>query len=229
MRSRPSPATLLATAALAVAVGLPAGHAVASALTPHTVKKLAKKVADKEVARKAAGLSVAHAAGSSNADALGGVPPSGYLLKQPVTMSFPTSGWENTQPTPVTVYRMPLDTQLSVGTTGLQSFTYPIALPVQLGTGPVTLTSVRYCYQASPDVHLTNERVTQSTFESGPGTTVGPAITQSFDLTDSACRTIAVNRVLGAHDQVTFQVSANWHTSSATLHLGPVAATFTPS
>src|SRR4051812_40260146 len=113
MRSHPSAATVLATLALLVAVGVPTEGAVAHALTSRSVKKIAKKTADKEIKKKAGGLSVAHAAGASNADALGGVPASGVVLKQPVTMSFPASGWENAQPTAVTIYRMPADTQLS--------------------------------------------------------------------------------------------------------------------
>ena len=228
MRTRPSPATLLATLALVVAVGVPAEGAVAHALTPKSVKKIARKAADKEIARKSGGLSVAHAASASNADALGGVPASGFVLNQPVTMSLPASGWVNTQPTAVTFYRQPSETQVSAAA-GLQSFAYPVALPVQLGSAPVTLTSLRYCYQASDDVHLSADRVTQTTFEAGPGTVVGSPIAQSFDLTDDACRTISVTRVLGPHDQVTLQVSATWHTASATLYLGLVTATFTPS
>ena len=225
MRSRPSTATVLASLALVVAVGIPAEGAVAHALTPKSVKKLAKKVADKEIGRKAAGLSVAHAA---TADSVGGVPVSGLLLKQPVTMSFPTSGWENTQPTAVNFYRMPTQTQVS-SPVGLQSFVQALAVPVQLGSAPVTVTSVSYCYAASADVHLTAVRVTQATSDGGVGNIVGSPISQTLDLTDSGCRTIAVNRVLGPHDQVSLQLSANWHTAGSTMILGTVTATFTPS
>ena len=230
MRTRPSPATLLALLALVVAVGLPAEHAVAAALTPKSVKKIAKKVADKEadkeIAKKAGGLSVAHAA---NADALGGVPASGYLPKGAVTMSMSSIAWANAQPTAVTIYRMPSEIQLSAAI-GPQLFTYPVSVPVLLGGAPVTLTSLRYCYAGAPGVHLTAERVTQSTFEGGGGTVVGtPIVTSPLDLADSSCRTIAVNRLLGPHDQVALQVSAAWNTANATFRLGVVTATFTPS
>ena len=225
MRSHPSLATVLASLALLVAVGVPAEGAVSDALTSRSVTKIAKKVADKEIKKKAGTLSVAHA---SSADIVGGIPASGLLRKQPVTMSYPTSGWDNTQPTSVTFYRMPGETQVSAST-GLQSFITAIALPVQLGNDPVTLTSIRYCYQASPNVHLSADQVTQVTYDAGSATLVGSPVVQSFNLTDSACRTVALNRTLGPHDQVTLQVSANWYTAGATLRLGLVTATFTPS
>ena len=225
MRTRPSPATLLALLALVVAVGLPAEHAAAAALTPKSVKKIAKKVADKEIAKKASGLSVAH---SANADALGGVPASGYLPKAAVTMSMSSIAWANAQPTAVTIYRMPNQVQLSAPV-GAQLFTYPVSVPVQLGGAPVTLASLRYCYTGAAGVHLTSERVVQSTFEGGTGTVVGSQLAQSLDLADNACRTIAVNRVLGAHDQVALEVGATWSSAGATFRLGVVTATFTPS
>jgi hypothetical protein len=225
MRSRPSTATVLAALALVVAVGVPAEGAAAHALTPRSVKKIAKKAADKEIARKAAVLSVAHA---SDADALGGVPASGFLAKGPFMMSMSSIAWANAQPTTVTVYRMPTEVQVSAAV-GAELFAYPVAVPVQLGGAPVTLTSLRYCYQGAAGAHLTSERITQSTFEAGTGSVVGPAITQSLDLADSACRTIAVNRALGPHDQVSLQVGVSWTTANATFRLGLVTATFTPS
>jgi hypothetical protein len=223
---RPSPATLIALLALVVAVGLPVEHAAAAALTPKSVKKIAKKVADKEIAKKAAGLSVAHA---GSADTLGGTPASGFLPKQPVTMSMSSIAWANAQPTSVTVYRMPSEVQLSAPV-GPEFFTYPVTVPVQLGGSPVTLTSLRYCYEGTTGAHLTSERVVQSTFEGGVGTVVGSSIvTTGLDLGDNSCRTIAVNRVLGAHDQVALQVSVSWTTANVTFRLGVVTATFTPS
>jgi hypothetical protein len=230
MRSRPSPAVLIALLALVVAVGLPAEHAVAAALTPKSVKKIARKVADKEadkeIAKKAPGLSVAHA---SSADTLGGIPPGGFVAKGPVTLSMSSIAWANAQPTAVTIYRMPTEVQL-YAPVGLQLFTYPVSIPVQLGGAPVTLASLRYCYAGSAGAHLTSDRVTQSTFEGGAGTVVGAAIvTPSLDLSDSACRTIAVNRVLGAHDQISLQVGASWNTANAVFRLGVVTATYTPS
>jgi hypothetical protein len=123
---------------------------------------------------------------------------------------------------------MPTQVQLSAPI-GLQLFTYPVTVPVQLGGAPVTLSSLRYCYEGAPGVHLTSERVTQSTFEGGIGTVVGSPIVTQLDLADSGCRTIAVNRALGPHDQVALQVSANWTTAATTFILGVVTATFTPS
>jgi hypothetical protein len=230
MPKRPSPATLLASLALVVAVGLPAEHAMAAALTPKSVKKIAKKVAhkeaDKEIAKKAAGLSVAHA---GSADTLGGIPASGFVLKQPVTMSMSSIAWENAQPTAVTIYRMLTEVQF-FASPGFQLFTYPVSVPVLFGGAPVTLTSLRYCYAGSAGVHLTLERVAHSTFEGGTGTQVGTfVVNQTLDLADSSCRTLAVNRVLGPHDQVALQVGATWNTANAAFRLGVVTATFTPS
>ena len=125
---------------------------------------------------------------------------------------------------------MQTEVQASSSATGLQLFTYPVSVPVLLGGAPMTLTSLRYCYGGAAGVHLTSERVTQSTFEGGTGSVVGaPIVNTSLDLADSACRTIAVNRVLGPHDQVALQVGANWNTTNATFRLGVVTATFTPS
>jgi len=47
-------------------------------------------------------------------------------------------------------------------------------------------------------------------------------------LTGPACRTIAVTRALGPHDQVDLQLSATYHVA-AILRLGLVTATFTQS
>jgi hypothetical protein len=226
MPSRPAAATVLASLALVVALGVPTEGAVAHALTTRSVKKIAKKAADKEIAKKATALSVAHA---SNADTVGGVPASGFLPKGALTMSMSSIAWENAQPTSVTVYRMPTEMEFSAAV-GLQLFAYPVAVPVQLGGAPVTLTSLRYCYEGAPGAHLTSERVTQSTFEGGTGTVVGsPIVTSPLDLADNACRTVAVNRALGPHDQISLQVSVNWSTAGTTFRLGLVTATFTPS
>jgi hypothetical protein len=226
MRSRPSAATVLAALALAIALGVPAEGAAAHALTARSVKKIAAKAADKEIAKKAGSLSVAHA---SDADRLGGVPASGFLAKGTVTMSMSSVAWTNAQPTDVTTYRMPTEVQL-FAPAGLQLFTYPVSVPVQLGGAPVTLASLRYCYAASAGAHLVSERVTQSTFEGGSGTIVGAQIINpALDLANSACRTIDVNRVLGPHDQVALQVGINWSITTSLFRLGVVTATFTPS
>ena len=42
-----------------------------------------------------------------------------------------------------------------------------VAAPLELGSTPVRMTSVRYCYEGAAGVHLTNETVERVTFEAG--------------------------------------------------------------
>lgn len=78
---RPSPALVVAIVALLVAV---TGTAVASVATisalNHKDKKQVKKIADREIGKKAPGLSVATAANAGNASNLANKPASDYLL-----------------------------------------------------------------------------------------------------------------------------------------------------
>jgi hypothetical protein len=224
---RPSPALLVALLALLVAAtGTPAGQAVAGALDVKTVKKIAKKTADREIKKKAKTLTVARAL---DADKLGGVPSSGYARRGPVSMGQSAVGWVSGLPGTLSFTRFLNYTEIESPTTGVRNFTYPLDVPVQLAGGPVTLTTLRYCYKASAGAHLTQEIVWQVAFENGGGSSVGPQITTTFDLTDAACRTIAVNRTLGPHDQVNLILLANWNTANALMRLGGVTATYVPA
>jgi hypothetical protein len=82
----PSPAIIVAIAALVAALG---GAAVAQPVANKAVtKKKVKKIADKEIAKKAPGLSVAHADTAANADAVGGQ----SLANIAIARSDPTTG-----------------------------------------------------------------------------------------------------------------------------------------
>ena len=199
---------------------------MAGALDVKTVKKIAKKIADKEIKKKAATLTVARA---HDADSLGGVPASGYARAGTVSMGQSAVGWVSGLPANLTFTRFLNYTEIEAPTTGVRNFTYPLDVPVQLAGGPMTLTTLRYCYKASAGAHLTQEIVWQVAFEAGSGSAVGPQITTNFDLTDADCRTIAVNRKLGPHDQVNLILIANWTTANALLRLGGVTATYAPS
>jgi hypothetical protein len=75
-RRLPSPALVIASIALILAVG---GGSFALAITDKkSDKKIAKKVANKQIKRKAPSLSVNHANTADNASQLGGVGPGGY-------------------------------------------------------------------------------------------------------------------------------------------------------
>jgi hypothetical protein len=224
---RPSPALVVALLALVIAVAAsPAGGAVAGALDVKTVKKIAKKTADKEIKKKAKTLTVAHA---RNADSLGGVPANGYARAGTVTMGQSAVGWVNLSPATLSYTRFISYTEIEAPSAGTRTFTYPLDVPVRLAGGPVTLTTLRYCYKASAGAHLAQEIVWQMTFEAGGGSSVGPQITTSLDLADADCRTIAVNRPLGPHDQVNLLVVADWTVPNALFRLGGVTATYAPS
>jgi hypothetical protein len=199
---------------------------VAGALDVKAVKKIAKKTADKEIKKKATTLTVARA---RDADSLGGVPASGYARAGNVVMGQSAVGWVNLSPATLEFTRFINYTEIEAPSAGVRTFTYPLDVPVQLAGRPVTLTTLRYCYKASAGAHLTQEIVWQVAFEDGGGSSVGPQIATSFDLADAACRTIAVNRPLGPHDQVNLLVLANWTVPNALLRLGGVTATYAPS
>ena len=226
-RRLPGLALPVALLALVVAVaGTPVGSAVAGALDVNAVKKIAKKAADKQIKKKAGKLTVARA---HDADSLGGVPANGYARAGAVSLGQSAVGWVNVSPATLSFTRFINYTEIEAPSTGSRTFTYPLDVPVQLAGGPVTLTTLRYCYKASAGAHLTQEIVWQVVFEDGGGSSVGPQITTTFDLADAACRTIAVNRPLGPHDQVNLLVVANWTAANALMRLGGVTATYAPS
>jgi hypothetical protein len=82
VRRLPSPALVISALALIVAVG--GGSFALASLNGGKVKKIAKRAANKQITKRAPGLSVrrattaANATNATNASQLGGVPASGY-------------------------------------------------------------------------------------------------------------------------------------------------------
>ncbi len=219
---RPSPALVVALLALVLAVAAtPAGGAVAGALSVTTVKKIAKKTADKEIKKKAKTLTVA------NADALGGVAAGGYQRTGASTFTLSSAAWTSVSATPLSYTHFSDGTTITSPVNASHVFHYPVTVPVQLGGAPVRLVSVRYCYAASTNVHLVAETVQQYAFTNGMGLESAPATQTVFNMADAGCRTISVNRLLGANDQVNLLVSATWTLVNAPLRLGSVQVAVT--
>ena len=150
---------------------------MAGALDVKAVKKIAKKTADKQITKRAKTLTVARAL---DADKLGGVPASGYARTGTVSMGQSAVGWVNVSPATLSFTRFINYTEIEAPSNGTRPFTYPLDVPVQLAGGPVTLTTLRYCYKASAGAHLTQEIVWQVAFEAGGGSSVGPQITHEL-------------------------------------------------
>ena len=84
IRRLPSPALVISAIALVIAVG-GGGYALAS-LNSGKVKRIARKQADKEIRKKASGLSVAHAVtanSATNATTVGGETVKEFFMKGP--------------------------------------------------------------------------------------------------------------------------------------------------
>lgn len=230
LRRHPSAALVVAVAALVVAVAdTPVGSAVAGTLDTKAVTRIAKKVADKQIKRKATKLTVARARSADTADALAGVPAGSYQRKGASTFTLNAVSWSSVSPVPLTYTHWSDGTTITSTSLASHVFTYPVTVPVQLGGAAVTLTSVRYCYAASTDVHLGGESVQQLAFTNGMGVDSAPSIQNTLNLTNAGCRTIQVDRPLGANDQINLFVTATWGLANAPFRLGSVQVTVTQS
>jgi hypothetical protein len=92
-RRTPSPAVVISIIALAFAVG--GGFAVAK--KHHSDAKSDKKIANKQITKRAPGLSVAHAKTADNANALGGIPASQYVTATQTVRFFTTLDEDQTK------------------------------------------------------------------------------------------------------------------------------------
>ena len=153
-RRLPSPALVIASLALILAVG---GGGFALAISTQKVKKVAKKQANKRITARAAGLSVAHANTAdtaTNADQLGGIPASGFTRSDCDSRTGQLKAWARIVPSQVSAFP-------NFSTNGVDSPTYNCsggsvearthdsAIEVRFNDSPVGFASVNILYRSN--------------------------------------------------------------------------------
>ncbi len=232
LRGRVSPALVIALVSLVVAVGAtPAGQAVAGGLTKTTVKR----IADKQIKKKASGLSVKHAStattatSATNSTQLGGVPASSYVQKGVSELAFGPAGWvEGRSSDSGDVLHATNSTFVSHSTMGVRNFVMPLTVPSAADGRRVRIVSLRYCYTATAQAHLVQEAMDARSYDGGSGSATSQLIFHILDLADDSCRLIPLGWVLGPHDGMDLEISFDW-SSSSSINLGGVEIQYEPT
>lgn len=244
LRTRPSPAMVVAVVALVVAVAgsaVAGTNAVISSLDKterKQVKKIAKKQANKQISNRAGGLSVANAA------RLGGEPASSYLTQsQADTRYLPASGEIRLNASPMTWQKISaapgidaLGQRPSTGVTTFGSSSMPLedvpiaiepTLPTLLAGEQLTFVGVSACYATSPITTLDVVRINLTTNADGSPNT-SELLIDTTDRTDEACRDYMLQtpHALGPEDDVNLEFGIDYSAAGGFFHAGRVTFIF---
>jgi hypothetical protein len=163
LRQVPSPALVIASIALILAIG---GGTVALAINGPRVKK----IADKQINALAPGLSVKHADSADNASQLGGVPASGYTRSDCDTRTGQLKGWARVIPNQVQpgggFSTNGVEVSYNCSGAPVEARTTSGAIEVRFDSSPVGYASVNVLYSQSEQPVINGTVTVQNV---GPG------------------------------------------------------------